>query len=104
MRSPSFRAIALAPVIAIALFGTCTGLGLAGQVHGTVGITVRVVSSCSAAAASESDVTVGAACPRASAPLAVMTESVAPDAAPAEAYTVEEGAAGADVRYLTLIY
>lgn len=104
MRSPSFRAIAPAPIIAIALFGSTTDLGQAGQIRGTLGVTVRVVASCSAAVAPDSSATVGTACPSTSAPLAIMTESVAPDATPAEAHTIEEGVADADIRYLTLIY
>lgn len=104
MRSPSSRAIVLASVIAVALFGSTTDLGQAGQIRGTLGVTVRVVASCSAAVVSGSSATVGTACPSTSAPLAIMTESVAPDAAPAEAHTTEEGVADADIRYLTLIY
>ncbi|MFZ1427086.1 MAG: hypothetical protein WAS21_09990 [Geminicoccaceae bacterium] len=104
MRSPSFRAIVLAPVIAIALFGSTTDLGRASQVGGTLAVTVRVVASCSAALVSDSSATVGTACPSTSAPLAIMTETVAPDAVPVEAYTIEDGVADVDVRYLTLIY
>lgn len=104
MRCSSFRAIGLTPVVAIALFGSTTDHGHAGQARGTLGVTVRVVAACSAALAPDSGATVGAACPSASAPLAITTETVAPDAAPPEAYTADAGAAGADIRYLTLIY
>lgn len=104
MRSPSLRAIVLAPVIALALFGSTADLGQAGQARNTLGVMVRVVASCSAAVAPGSGAPVATACPSASAPLAIMTESVSPDPAAATVYVAEEGAADAEFRYLTLIY
>lgn len=99
MRRSSLRAIAIVAALTGGVLGTTIDIGQARQVRGTVGVTVRVVAACSATLGQSPGATV-AACPSASAPLIVATETAAPTGTPA----TESTTATDSVHYVTLIY
>lgn len=94
------RVIGLGIVVACLLVGSTADHGQAGQSRAALGVTVRVVAACSAT----STTIAAAGCPKASTPVAIVTEAAAPDAAADGTYTAETAASSDAVRYLTLIY
>ena len=100
MRRPSLRAIAIVAVLVGGVLGTAIDTGQARQARGTLAVTVRVVAACSASLGKSPGSAVAAACPSASAPLIVATETATPAGTPA----TESTTTADSVHYVTLIY